>query len=209
MGLAFGNMVLASLTVQEILKTEARFRTNFLPGAVRSIREVMEWIAREMEAGQDRRVAKRRKLDTREPRLSAAVSVIMAARKLSVPAPSNAELAALAVFHGGGEAGQPPTDDDGGRKVYWRTMRRRAGKLAAELEPIIGDYHSAFLDGVREEAIRWALQGDEIRAEIHQLERESARILAETSKPTGGTTGGGNRRRSVPRVPWPLKPKAR
>jgi len=113
-----------------VWKTEARFRTNFLPFVYQFLLKLLHWTTEELQGPVDQAAKVRQKLDRRDPKLMAALSTHLAAQRAGIRPPSDGELAALAVLHGPTEAGEGPgerpTLDDRQRRTYWRTTRRRA-----------------------------------------------------------------------------------
>jgi hypothetical protein len=201
---AFASLMRACSAIVALWATEARFRTDFLPDTSRGLQRTLRWVVGEMRGPVDRRAALRRKLDRREPRLSATLSVQIAARRAQIRPPSDSELAALAVLVGSREVGQAPTPRDDQRRTYWRTMRRRAQRLVTDVEPLIGDIHATALKEMQDDDARFILHRAEHAAAITELEREATALLDEDLA-TRGTDGAVKRRRSVPGV----RPKVR
>ncbi|HYD40078.1 MAG TPA: hypothetical protein VEB43_04560 [Anaeromyxobacter sp.] len=181
---SFGHTIKATQVAFRLWETEARFRAMFLPDAIRVLQQMARWIADEMKAPVDRGARARRKLDTRDPHLSAAIGVALAAQKRGIDMPSDGELAALAVF-ARGDHGQPPTENDARRRAYWRTVRRRASTLLREVGPLVSDIHPAFLDAVKADALWWIRNGQQWSADMDELEREAGLRPASAAKSGG------------------------
>jgi len=170
-------------------ETEARYRASFFGPSIAALMPVMRWAVDELQAPGDQVSATRRKLDRRNPKLSAAMSVHLAAQRAGIRPPSAGELAALAVLHGPskGGAGEAPDPDDARRRVFWRTVRRRASRLARLLGPVAEEVHAQHLDGVKADLLAFYERLDEHRAAIDALERESAALLVEERPTKRGT----------------------
>lgn len=200
---AFERVALAFRVIEDLWQTEARFRVGALRPAAQSLLTVMTFIVSEMRQPADDRMRVRHKLDRRDPRLSAAVNTVLAARQAGIPLPSASELAALAVLHDGEPAGQPPTRDAARRCAYWRTIRKRAARIAASVQPLVSDVHAQSLEAVKADAVRWMTHGDEWRTEIDALQQYSDAVKSDGAK--GGSEEGTGRPRLDPRVRVPRR----